>query len=175
MKLSREILRSEAEIAERVQQIGKEITEAYAGQEVSVLGVLKGAFVFLADLTRQIRLPMEVGFVESVASRRSDSLTEIVFSTSLRFTSSFRIEGMHLLLVEDILDTGVTLAYLCEQIQLYGPRSLRVCTLLDKPHRRKVDFSPDFVGFKVPDRHVVGYGLDYQGKYRNLPYLTYVD
>jgi hypoxanthine phosphoribosyltransferase len=175
MKLSREVLRSEAEIAERVQQIGKEITEAYAGQEISVLGVLKGAYVFLADLTRQIRLPMEVGFVESVASRRSDSLTEIVFSTSLRFTSSFRIEGMHLLLVEDILDTGVTLAYLCEQIQLYGPRSLRVCTLLDKPHRRKVDFSPDFVGFKVPDRHVVGYGLDYQGKYRNLPYLTYVD
>ena len=175
MKLSREILRSEAEIAERVQQIGKEITEAYAGQEISVLGVLKGAFIFLADLTRQIRLPMEVGFVESVASRRSDSLTEIVFSTSLRFTWSFRIEGMHLLLVEDILDTGVTLAYLCEQIQLYGPRSLRVCTLLDKPHRRKVDFSPDFVGFKVPDRHVVGYGLDYQGKYRNLPYLTYVD
>jgi len=175
MKLSREILRSEAEIAERVQQIGKEITEAYAGQEISVLGVLKGAYVFLADLTRQIKLPIEVGFVESVASRRSDSLTEIVFSTSLRFTSSFRIEGMHLLLVEDILDTGVTLAYLCEQIQLYGPRSLRVCTLLDKPHRRKVDFSPDFVGFKVPDRHVVGYGLDYQGKYRNLPYLTYVD
>ena len=82
---------------------------------------------------------------------------------------------MHLLLVEDILDTGVTLAYLCEQIQLYGPRSLRVCTLLDKPHRRKVDFMPDFVGFKVPDRHVVGYGLDYQGKYRNLPFLTYVE
>lgn len=175
MKLSREVLRSEAEIAERVQQLGKEITEAYAGQEISVLGVLKGAFVFLADLTRQIRLPIEVGFVESVASRRSESLTEIVFSTSLRFTSSFRIEGMHLLLVEDILDTGVTLAYLCEQIQLYAPRSLRVATLLDKPHRRKVEFSPDFVGFKVPDRHVVGYGLDYQGKYRNLPYLTYVE
>jgi hypoxanthine phosphoribosyltransferase len=175
MKLSREVLRSEAEIAERIQQMGKEITEAYAGQEISVLGVLKGAYVFLADLTRQIRLPIEVGFVESVASRRSENLTEIVFSTSLKFTSSFRIEGMHLLLVEDILDTGVTLAYLCEQIQLYAPRSLRVCTLLDKPHRRKVDFSPDFVGFKVPDRHVVGYGLDYQGKYRNLPYLTYVE
>lgn len=175
MKLSRDILRSEAEIAERIRQLGREITEAYAGQEISVLGILKGAFVFLADLTRQIRLPMEVGFVESVASRRSDSLTEIVFSTSLRFSSSFRVEGMHLLLVEDILDTGVTLAYLCEQIQLYGPRSLRVCTLLDKPHRRKVDFKPDFVGFQAPDRHVVGYGLDYQGKYRNLPFLTYVE
>ena len=175
MRLSRGVLRSESEIADRVRQLGKEITETYAGQEISVLGVLKGAFVFLADLTRQIRLPMEVGFVESVASRRSDSLTEIVFATALRFSSSFRIEGTHLLLVEDILDTGVTLAYLCEQIQLYQPRSLRVCSLLDKPHRRRVDFTPDFVGFQVPDRHVVGYGLDYQGKYRNLPFLTYVE
>ena len=175
MKLSRDVLRSDSEIAERVRQLGKEITDTYAGQEISVLGVLKGAFIFLADLTRQIRLPMDLGFVESVASRRSDSLTEIIFATALRFSSSFRIEGTHLLLVEDILDTGVTLAYLCEQIQLYQPRSLRVCSLLDKPHRRKVDFSPDFVGFQVPDRHVVGYGLDYQGKYRNLPFLTYVE
>ena len=175
MKLSRDVLRSESQIAERVRQLGKEITDAYAQQEISVLGVLKGAFIFLADLTRQIRLPMDLGFVESVASRRSDSLTEIIFATALRFSSSFRIEGTHLLLVEDILDTGVTLAYLCEQIQLYQPRSLRVCSLLDKPHRRKVDFSPDFVGFQVPDRHVVGYGLDYQGKYRNLPFLTYVE
>jgi len=175
VKLSRDVLRSESEIAERVRQLGKEITETYAGQEISVLGVLKGAFIFLADLTRQVRLPMDVGFVESVATRRSDSLTEIVFATSLRFSSSFRIEGMHLLLVEDILDTGVTLAYLCEQIQVYHPRSLRVCSLLDKPHRRKVDFTPDFIGFQVPDRHVVGYGLDYQGKYRNLPFLTYVE
>ena len=175
MKLSRDILRSESDIADRVRQLGKEITDTYPGQEISVLGVLKGAFIFLADLTRQIRLPMDVGFVESIASRRSDSMTEILFATSLRFSSSFRIEGTHLLLVEDILDTGVTLAYLCEQIQLYQPRSLRVCSLLDKPHRRKVDFSPDFVGFQVPDRHVVGYGLDYQGKYRNLPFLTYVE
>ena len=175
MRLSRDVLRSETEIAERVRQLGKEITDVYAGQEISVLGVLKGAFIFLADLTRQVRLPMDVGFVESVTSRRSDSMTEIVFATALRLSTSFRVEGTHLLLVEDILDTGVTLAYLCEQIQLYQPRSLRVCTLLDKPHRRKVDFMPDFVGFQVPDRHVVGYGLDYQGKYRNLPFLTYVE
>ena len=175
MKPSSDVLRSESEITERVRALGKEITQEYAGEAVSVLGVLKGAFIFLADLTRQIRLPMEIGFVESVASRRSDSLTEIVFSTSLRFSSSFRVEGTHLLIVEDILDTGVTLAYLCEQIQLYQPRSLKVCTLLDKPQRRKVDFKPDFVGFQVPDRWVVGYGLDHQGKYRNLPFLTYVE
>jgi hypoxanthine phosphoribosyltransferase len=175
MKLSSEVLRSEAEIAERVRALGREITQDYAGQEVSVLGVLKGAFIFLADLTRHIRLPMEIGFVESVSSRRSETLTEIVFSTSLRFSSSFRIEGTNLLIVEDILDTGVTLAYLCEQIQLYQPRSLKVCTLLDKPHRRRVDFNPDYVGFQVPDKWVVGYGLDSQGKYRNLPFLTYVE
>jgi hypoxanthine phosphoribosyltransferase len=175
MKLSSEVLRNETEIADRVRALGREITQDYAGQELSVLGVLKGAFIFLADLTRQIRLPMEIGFVESVASPRSSSLTEITFSTSLRFSSSFRIEGTHLLIVEDILDTGVTLAYLCEQIQLYQPRSLKVCTLLDKPHRRKVDFRPDYVGFQVPDKWVVGYGLDSDGKYRNLPFLTYVE
>lgn len=169
MKLSREVLRSEAEIAERVQQLGKEITEAYAGQEISVLGVLKGAFIFLADLARHVRLPAQIGFLEIVTSRKSEFMTEIVFS------SSFRIEGSELLIVEDILDTGVTLAYLGQQIQLYQPRSLRVCTLLDKPHRRKVDLQPDFVGFQVPDKHVVGYGLDFQGKYRNLPYLGYVE
>jgi len=175
MKLSSEVLRSETDIAERLRALGKEITREYAGQEISVLGVLKGAFIFLADLTRQVRLPMDVGFVESVTSRRSDSMTEIVFATALRLSTSFRVEGTHLLLVEDILDTGVTLAYLCEQIQLYQPRSLRVCTLLDKPHRRKVDLQPDHVGFQVPDKHVVGYGLDYEGKYRNLPHLGYVE
>ena len=169
MNLSRDILKSEAEIAERVSALGKEITEHYQGQEVSLLGVLKGSFVFMADLARQIKLPAQVGFLEIITSRKSEFITEIAFS------SSFPIEGSHLLIVEDILDTGVTLAYLMQQIQIYSPRSLRVCTLLDKPHRRKVDLQPDHVGFQVPDRHVVGYGLDYQGKYRNLPYLGFVD
>jgi hypoxanthine phosphoribosyltransferase len=169
MNLSRDVLKTEAEIAERVRALGREITEHYKGQEISVLGVLKGSFIFMADLARQIRLPSQIGFLEIITSRKSEFMTEIAFS------SSFRIEGTHLLIVEDILDTGVTLAYLSQQIQLYQPRSLRVCTLLDKPHRRKVDMQPDHVGFQVPDRHVVGYGLDYQGQYRNLPFLTYVE
>lgn len=169
MNLSREILKTEAEIADRVRVLGREITEFYKGQEISLLGVLKGSFIFMADLARQIRLPAQIGFLEIITSRKSEFMTEIVFS------SSFQIEGTHLLVVEDILDTGVTLAYLVQQIQLLQPRSLRVCTLLDKPHRRKVDLQPDHVGFQVPDRHVVGYGLDYQGKYRNLPYLGYVE
>jgi hypoxanthine phosphoribosyltransferase len=175
MNLSPHVLKSEAEIADRVRVLGREITEHYQGQEISVLGVLKGAFIFLADLIREIKLPTEVGFLETITARTSDSLTEIVFSSGLRFSSPFRVEGARLLIVEDILDTGVTLAYLCQQIQLHQPRSMRVCTLLDKPQRRRVDFQPDHVGFQVPDRHVVGYGLDYQGKYRNLPYLSYVE
>ena len=137
MNLSREILKTETEIAERVRALGREITDHYKGQEISLLGVLKGSFIFMADLARQIKLPAQMGFLEIITSRKSEFMTEIVFS------SSFRIEGTHLLVVEDILDTGVTLAYLMQQIHLYQPRSLRVCTLLDKPHRRKVDLQPD--------------------------------
>jgi hypoxanthine phosphoribosyltransferase len=123
----------------------------------------------MADLARQIRLPAQVGFLEIVTSRKSEFLTEVAFS------STFPIEGSNVLVVEDILDTGVTLAYLTQQLHLHAPASIRVCTFLDKPHRRKVDLTPDHVGFQVPDRHVVGYGLDWQGKHRNLPYLTYVE
>jgi hypoxanthine phosphoribosyltransferase len=169
MKLSREVLKSEQQIAERVAALGREITDHYKGEEISLLGVLKGSFIFMADLARQIRLPAQVGFLEIVTARKSEFLTEVVFS------SSFPIEGSHLLVVEDILDTGVTLAYLTQQLGLHGPKSIRVCTFLDKPHRRKVDLQPDHVGFQVPDRHVVGYGLDWQGRHRNLPYLTWVE
>lgn len=169
MNLSREILKTEEQIDERVHALGREITDYYKGQEVSLLGILKGSFIFMADLARQIKLPAQIGFLEIVTSRKSEFLTEVAFS------SSFPIEGSHVLVVEDILDTGVTLAYLTEQLQLHAPASIRVCTFLDKPHRRKVDLQPDHVGFQVPDRHVVGYGLDWQGKHRNLPYLTYVE
>jgi hypoxanthine phosphoribosyltransferase len=169
MNVSREVLKNEAQIAERVRALGREITEFYLGEEISLLGILKGSFIFMADLAREIRLPAQVGFLEIVTSRKSEFLTEVAFS------SSFPIEGSHVLVVEDILDTGVTLAYLSEQLQLHAPKSLKICTFLDKPHRRKVDLTPDFVGFEVPDRHVVGYGLDYQGKHRNLPHLTYVE
>ncbi len=169
MNLSKEILRSDAEIAERVRQIGKQITIDHEGKELAVLGVLKGSFMFLADLVRQIKLPVRIGFLEITSSRKSDFLIEIVFS------STFRIEETHLLVVEDILDTGITLAYLQQQLELRGPKSIKVCTFLDKPERRKVDIQPDYVGFTVPNRHVVGYGLDYEGRFRNLPFITYVE
>jgi hypoxanthine phosphoribosyltransferase len=169
MNLAREILRSEEEIAQRVQQLGRQITADLEGRELAVLGVLKGSFIFVADLIRSIRLPLQVGFLEITHSQKSDFLTEILFY------SSFRVEGTNLLIVEDILDTGITLAYLHEQLASRGPRSIRICTFLDKPERRKVDIQPDYVGFPVPNRHVVGYGLDYEGRFRNLPYLGYVE
>jgi hypoxanthine phosphoribosyltransferase len=169
MNLSRDVLKSEDQIAERVRALGREITDHYRDREISLLGILEGSFIFMADLAREIRLPAQVGFLEIVTSRKSEFLTEVAFS------SSFPIEGSHVLVVEDILDTGVTLAYLSEQLALHAPKSLKICTFLDKPHRRKVDLTPDFVGFEVPDRHVVGYGLDYQGRHRNLPHLTWVE
>jgi hypoxanthine phosphoribosyltransferase len=169
MNLSRQVLQSESDIADRVRVLGKEITAEYKGQEISLLGVLKGSFIFMADLARQIRLPARMGFLEIITSRKTSFMTEIVFS------SSFQIEGAHVVIVEDILDTGVTLAYLMQQIQLYSPLSVKICSFLDKPNRRKVDLTPDWIGFEAPDRHVVGYGLDYQGKYRNLPYLGFVE
>ncbi len=169
MNLSKEILRSEAEIAERVRQLGRQITADHEGQELAVLGILKGSFVFVADLIRQIHLPQQVGFLEITSSSKSEFLTEIMFY------SSFKVEGTRLLVVEDILDTGITLAYLCQQLESKGPKSIKICTFLDKPEKRKVDIQPDYCGFTVPNRHVVGYGLDYEGRFRNLPYLTYVE
>ena len=113
MKLSRQVIKTEREIADRVRQLGQEITEFYKGQQISLLGILKGSFIFMADLSREIKLPAQIGFLEIIASRKSAFITEVAFS------SSFPVEGSHLLIVEDVLDTGVTLAYLIEQLQLY--------------------------------------------------------
>ncbi len=166
MKLADQILKREEEIRDRVAELGGQISRDYAGRELCVLGVLQGAFVFMSDLVRRISLPVRCGFVEIHVSRRSDLMIEIAF------TSMIDVTDRDLLLVEDILDTGITMAYLSQQLALRRPRTLRVCTLLDKPQRRKIDMVPDYFGFHAPDRFVVGYGLDYEGRYQNLPYLT---
>ena len=168
MKLSGQVLFTEEAIGERVAELGRQITADYADREPAVLGMLKGSFVFMADLVRQIQRPVRCGFIEMSSSIRSELLTEMVF------TSSFQVEDSDILLVEDVLDTGITLAYLHQQLELRNPRTLRVAVLLDKPSCRKVQFEPDYVGFEIPDRHVVGYGLDYGEEHRNLPHLTYV-
>ena len=169
MKLSGQVLFTADTIAARVAEMGARITADYADRELAVLGILKGSFVFMADLVRHINRPMRCGFVDISASPTSASITEMVF------TSNFQVEDAELLLVEDILDTGITLAYLQQQLGARRPRSMQTAALLDKPVRRKVDIGADYVGFEVPDRFIVGYGLDYGEAFRNLPHLTYVE
>ena len=169
MKASSEVLFPAERIAARVAELGAQITADFADTEVAVLGILKGSFIFMADLVRRIERPVRCGFMDMSASRRSEKITELMF------TSSFDIDGAHLLLVDDVMETGITQAYLKQQLELQGPRSIRVVTLLDKQIKRKVDIQSDYVAFEAPDRLIVGYGLGHGERFRNLPYLTYVE
>lgn len=163
-----EVLFSEERIAARVRELGATISRDYAGAEIHLVGVLKGAVVFAADLMRRLDVPVRLDFI-AVSS----------YGVSSRSSGAVRLlkdldenpAGRHLLLVEDIIDTGLTLQYLVATLRARGPASLRLCAFLDKPARRKVRVDADYVGFTVPDRFIVGYGLDYAGRYRHLPYV----
>jgi hypoxanthine phosphoribosyltransferase len=163
------VLFTEAEIAQRVSELGERITSDYAGRRLLVVGVLTGASIFLCDLVRQVRLPLAIDFmtVSSYgASTRSSGVVRILKDLEAP------LEGKDVLLVEDIVDTGLTLAYLQETLRARHPASLRVCAFLDKPERRVQAVSVDYVGFTIPNAFVVGYGLDYNQLYRNLPYVA---
>jgi hypoxanthine phosphoribosyltransferase len=166
------ILHKEDEIARRVAELGAEIARAFAGREVCVLGVMKGSLVFLADLIRRIPLELTVHFVRVTSQRElaaSRVMTEIVYATAAP------LEGRDVLLIEDIVDTGITLSYLLGHIHEHNPRSLRVCALIDKPDARRIDVHPDWSAFTVRepagDRFLVGYGLDWMERFRGLPYI----
>ena len=163
-----EILLSEEEIRDRVREIGAQITKDYAGKTPFFLGVLKGCFVFMSDLVRNVDLPCSMDFMAVSSYGRGTSTTGAVRITK---DLSRDIEGKDVIIVEDILDSGVTLSYLKSYLGNRKPASLRIVTLLDKPSRRKADITPDYSGFTVPDEFVVGYGLDYAESYRNLPYI----
>jgi hypoxanthine phosphoribosyltransferase len=159
-------------LAARVVELGREVARDYAGRTPVLVGVLKGAVVFLADLMRAIDGPVECDFIAVSSYGESTRSSGIVRLTK---DLSASIEGRDVLVVEDIVDTGRTLAYLLRNLQTRQPRSLRVCTLLDKPSRRAVPVTLDYVGIAVPDRFVVGYGLDHAGLHRNLPYVAVLD
>ncbi len=163
-----EVLISEKKIRARVRALGARITQDYAGKTPFFLGVLKGSYVFMADLTRCVALPCTMDFM-AVSSYGGGTST----TGAVRITKDLThdIEGKDVIIVEDILDTGRTLHYIMELLQARRPRSIRICTLLDKPERRAAPVSAEYVGFTVPDKFVVGYGLDYKGYYRNLPYV----
>lgn len=162
------ILISEEKISQRVKELGRQITEEYKGKELLVVGILKGCVLFLSDLVRTIDLPLTMDFmvVSSYGTTtKSSGVVRIVKDLERE------IEGKDVLIVEDIVDTGLTLSYLVENFKTRNPKSVKVCSLLDKPDRRKAQVDIEYVGFKIPDEFVVGYGLDYAEIYRNLPFV----
>ena len=163
-----EVLFSEKTLRRRVAELGAEITRDYQGKEPILASVLRGSYIFMADLARAIDLPVRVDFM-SVSSygKGTKSSGQVQITKDL----SDEIEGKDLIVVEDILDSGNTLYYLLQVLQARHPASIRLCTLLDKPERREKPITADYAGFTVPDAFVVGYGLDYAERYRNLPYI----
>ena len=163
------ILVTEEQLKAKVNELGAQITKDYEGRDLLLVSILKGSVVFMADLMRAIRMPCGIDFmvVSSYggANTTSTGLVKIVKDLDQD------LSGKDLLIVEDILDTGITLSHLVPMLKLRNPASVRLCTILSKPSRRKADIEPDYLGFEVPDEFVVGYGLDYDEKYRNLPYV----
>lgn len=166
-----EVLLSAEEIGKRVQELGEQISADYRGQELLVVGILKGAVVFLSDLIRQISVPLDIDFM---ATSSYGEATETSGVVQLLKDLDRPIEGRHVLVVEDIIDSGLTLSYLRQLLLSRKPASLKTAVLLDKPSRRQIEFSCDYVGFTIPDHFVIGYGLDHNHKYRSLPYIGVV-
>jgi len=163
---------TQEEMRARIRELGKQITADYTGKDFVLVGVLKGAYAFYADLARAIRMRMRVDFIV-VTSYGSRAKTSGKVKMVTEVTED--IKGKDVLLVEDIVDSGLTIQYLVKQLSKRKPRSVKVCTLLSKPERRIIDVPLAYIGFNIPDKYVVGYGLDYQQKYRNLPYLAVLD
>ncbi|WP_183342468.1 hypoxanthine phosphoribosyltransferase [Conexibacter arvalis] len=164
-----EILVQPDDLHHRVRELGREISRDYAGKEPLLVCVLKGAVFFLADLMREIEVPCEVDFM-AVASYGSATQSSGVVRILKDLDAA--IEGRDVIIVEDIVDSGLTLQYLLRNLTARGPASLSVCALLTKPDRLQVDLSPRYVGFEIPDRFAIGYGLDHGERYRNLPYVA---
>lgn len=161
-----EVLFDREELKNKVAELGSKITEEYRGREVLVVGILKGAFIFMADLIREIQIPLEIDFMDvSSYGISTSSSGEVRIIKDLENS----IQDKDVLIVEDIVDTGLTLKYITELLKTRNPRSVKICCLLDKPSRRKTDIQADYVGYTIPDRFVVGYGLDYAEQYRNYP------
>lgn len=166
------VLLSEEEVDKRIQEIGEQISKDYAGKQVHLVCVLRGGAFFMCELAKRITVPVSLDFM-SVSSYGGDTKSSGVVKIVKDLDDS--IKDKDVLVVEDIVDSGRTLSYLMEMLRDRKPASLRLCTLLDKPERRVIDVNVDYTGFEIPDEFVVGYGLDYDQKYRNLPYIGIVE
>ena len=166
------VLLTEQEVDRRIQEIGEQISKDYEGKQVHLVCVLKGGSFFMCELVKRITVPVSLDFM-SVSSYGSDTKSSGVVKIVKDLDES--IKDKDVIVVEDIVDSGRTLSYLLEMLRDRGPRSLSLCTLLDKPERRVIDVKVDYTGFEIPDEFVVGYGLDYDQRYRNLPYIGIVE
>ncbi len=164
-----EVLLAEDEIQAKVAELGRRISTDYAGRELTLVSVLKGSLPFMADLMRAITIPVQIDLME--VSSYGGTATELSGLVRILKDLSSSIDGRHVLIVEDIIDTGLTLNYLVRYLRGKNPASLRICTLLDKPARRLVEIPIDYLGFEIPDQFVIGYGLDYGERYRNLRFV----
>ncbi|NLK22167.1 MAG: hypoxanthine phosphoribosyltransferase [Epulopiscium sp.] len=164
-----EILLSEEKIRSRIKELGSQITKDYKGKEICLICVLKGGVMFMVDLSKEINLLVEMDFM-AISSYGNESTSSGIVKIIKDLDEP--IEGKHVLIVEDIIDSGRTLSYLVKILNDRNPASLRICTLLDKPEKRITNVKVDYVGFTIPDKFVLGYGLDYMQKYRNIPYIA---
>ena len=163
-----EVMLSEQEVDRRIQEIGEQISRDYEGKQVHLVCVLKGGSFFLCELAKRITVPVNIDFMK-VSSYGGGTVSS--GQVSIKMDVSESIAGKDVLIVEDIIDSGNTLNLLPKILMERGPKSIRLCALLDKPDRREVDVKMNYVGFRIPDKFVVGYGLDYDQRYRNLPYI----
>lgn len=164
-----EVMLTEAQIQSRIAELGKILSEEYRDKDPVIIGVMKGVVVFYADMVRKINVPCQMDFMWISSYEGTDSSGSVVVKRDI----STEIKGRHVLILEDIFDTGNSLSFVCDHLMAKEPASLKICTLLDKPSRRKpgVTLQADYVGFTIPNAFVVGYGLDYNEYYRNLPYI----
>ena len=163
---------SEEEIQNKVKELADRISKDYAKSDLLMIGILKGAWVFMADLVRKLTIPVECDFLRASSYGSSDETSGTVKVT---LELSTNIEGRDVLLVEDIVDTGLTLSKIIKMLAMRNPKTIRVCSLLDKPARHQTNIKIDYLGFTVPNKFIVGYGLDYDEKFRYLPYVGYIE
>jgi len=156
------------QIQAKVKELADRISEDYSGKDLLVVGILKGAFMFFSDIVRAIKVPLTLDFIVASSYLKTETTGEVKIYYDIRED----ISDMDVLLIDDIIDSGITLNHIRERILSRCPRSLKICIFLDKKERRMIDVPVDYVGFEIPNEYVVGYGLDYDGKFRNLPYIS---
>jgi hypoxanthine phosphoribosyltransferase len=171
MKIKPKILITTRTIKNRIAKLGAQIDRDYKGKEITIIGILKGSFIFVSDLVRDIKVPVRIDFMEVASYGDGKESSGVVkFVKDLTYS----IEGKHVILVDDIIETGLTMDYLIRNLRTRKPKSLKICCLLNKPQNRKIEVPVDYIGFNIEDKFVLGYGLDYQQLYRNLNAIGYL-